>query len=218
MISDALLGAAVGAVATLGTQGIASFIGLSQSRDQDRRQIEATALVNQDDFEHFQAMLLRALDRGRWWYSWEQSDPQATVDDRKTLWTALSDKPAECAANAQGWLDYLKGQRLAVCSNGTRGAPEGQAVAPPVTTAHRTRVEHVPELTDAQAEIIRNTFILLEKARYAISLLTKRKFEPFAGLRVTATLEHHNSLADLGLGSIDYENFEASFATDSPAP
>jgi len=246
VISDALLGAVVGAGATLGAQGLATVLGLRQSREQGRRQRDATALVNQDDFEHFQAMLLRALDRGRWWYSWEQSDPQATVDDRKTLWAALDPKPGECAANAQGWVDYLKAQRLAVCTPGPRPTTSGEPTNAPSTAtvpsqrrtrrlrvqrelaqrvsaasrthADTTHAEHMPRLTEPQATLIRNTFMLLEKARYAISLKTKRDFAAFAGLRVTATLEHHNSLDDLGLGHIDYKTFDANFITDAPAP
>jgi hypothetical protein len=199
VISDALLGAFVGAVATLGTQGLASAVGWRRTRDLDRRQLDATALVNQDDFEHFQAMLLRALDRERWWYSWEQSDPQATIDDRKNLWAALPEERAECVANAQGWVDYLKGQRLAVCADGS--SPAGAALA-----------EHPPPLTTEQTTLIRDTFERLEEARYAISLLTKRSFAPFEGLRVTTTLEHHDRLADLGLGDIDYAHMSEKLA------
>lgn len=84
-----IIGAAVGGLGTLGGTWITGRQTRKAASQANTKLISATALLMQDDFYHFQVTLARALNRWDWWTDAEVLQPQASVDDRKTVWAAL---------------------------------------------------------------------------------------------------------------------------------
>jgi hypothetical protein len=106
---SAAAGAVVGGSFTLFAQITNDRNQAKTARQAAEDQAAATAILLQDDFWHYQAMLARALDRCTWWKPSELPPAQATIDDRKTIFAALPDEQTNLVAAAQGWIDYLIG-------------------------------------------------------------------------------------------------------------
>lgn len=133
-----IIGALVGGLATLAATWLTGYQSRQASNRSNKELIAATALMMQDDFYHYQATLARAIDRCDWWHQGELLEQQTSITDRKLVWAALSHddittvaRGTEClvylqsrstdfdvpdtvtntVADAQGWMDYLKGRR-----------------------------------------------------------------------------------------------------------
>jgi hypothetical protein len=159
----ALMGAAVGGFATYkaAVRG-AELSGEAQRQQADaeaQRRAEASALLMQDDFLHYQVTLARSLDVCRWWTPAQQLPGQATFDDRKTVWAQLNGDSTTVVAGAQGWMDYLMN---------TRGLQPAPAAG-----------QDAPELSPAIVRTMRDTFRLLDTGRQALATLTHRDYVTF---------------------------------------
>lgn len=154
-----------------GTWATAYFAGKA-TKAEEKARVAATALLLQDDFWHYQATLARALDRSQWWSFAEILEQQATIDDRKTVWAALSTVKTNDVAAAQGWMDYLSQRR--------KQLPHG-------TTP----------LTSEDAGTMQLTFCLLEKGRSALAKLAERDASSFRESRVLRQLTHPEQIVEL---------------------
>jgi hypothetical protein len=200
-----LLGALVGGAASLFGTVLVQHSASRSSRRAHEELIAATAILIQDDFYHFQSTIARAIDRWGWWDDLWVLPLQASIDDRKAVWAALSDRaPVDASlavsacftyvkqhaedlyldqsersisatnivADAQGWMDYLRQRRKA--AHADRAAP-----------------------TDADFEMMRLTFALLEVGRGLLSQKAKRPITTFANSSVLKNLNFPGGLADL---------------------
>jgi hypothetical protein len=170
----ALIGALVGGLAALGATLLTGWAANRQAAEQQRGLNRAAAILLQDDFWHFQATLARALDTSCWWSMGQFLPPQATIDDRKTVWAACTAVDTNMVAGAQGWMDVLMQQRKAI----------GQGTAP---------------LTEVDEDTMVLTFCRLEECRRALAKLAKREFTDFRASRVLLLLspEGRARLVDL---------------------
>ena len=132
----------------------------------------AAAILLQDDFWHYQAMLARALDRCTWWKQAELASAQATTDDRKTILAALDVEQTNTVANAQGWVDYLISTRKTIDGD-------------------------LPPLSDNFAATMQRTFSQLEQGRGALAELAQREAPPFSDSRVLDELVNCKTVEQL---------------------
>lgn len=191
----AIIGATLGGVGTLLGSAVASVISDRSSKERDERLVQATALLMQDDFYHFQVTLARALVGQRWWTSAEVLKQQTTIDDRKTAWASLSNKAVELpalagdcgayvsalppalrlqapntvvgmVADAQGWMDYLIQHRKALeLGEGRHPSPE-----------------------EGDYETMRWTFVLLDIGRRALQKRANHRETSFTESHVLSSL------------------------------
>jgi hypothetical protein len=142
--------------------------------------VAATALLLQDDFWHFQAMMARALDRSCWWDSAELPEQQATINDRKTVMAELPTRETNTVADAHGWMYYLIQRRNAIARE-THNPQKG----PPLV-----------EQTDVKTMEL--AFCLLDAGRKAVADLAKRPKTDFGKeSRVLVQLKHPQRIIDL---------------------
>lgn len=170
----AVIGAGAGGYFTLRVQRTTDRFQRETAADEKRRLAAATALLIQDDFLHYQATLARALDRWTWWRPEELLAPQATIEDRKIVWASLDDEKTTVVAGAQGWMDYL----IAIHAL----QPAGPVVA---------------NLSDLDAQTMKDTFRALEEGREALADLAGREFHPFSMARVLDQLKRCKTVAEL---------------------
>jgi len=168
-----LVGAAIGGFVTYAVT-VRSF---REQRDVAAANVksvaQATALLIQDDFLHYEATLARSLDRCTWWKPTELLPAQATVADRKAVWVALPDAQTWVVAGAQGWMDYLAGCRQL--------QPAGDT----------------PPLAANDAATMRDTLAKLETAREQLAGFIGRPFTPFDTCGVVDQLTNCRSYHDL---------------------
>jgi hypothetical protein len=143
----------------------------------DRSSLRSMARLAYDDCLHFQSTLVRALADGDWWPKGESIEPQLGDHDRKLLLGELGDAPSQDVAAAIGWATYLN--------------------------VHR---EHVPETepptgpTDAELQMMRDTFCRLDAARWQLSgKVSGRRFRSFMDGGVLATIAPPTTLERLGI-------------------
>jgi hypothetical protein len=151
-----LAGAAIGGWFTLRGTIVASRADRQRADDEALSQASSAAILMQDDFLHYQVTLARSLDRCTWWRRSELLPTQATIADRKTVWTKLNDVNTRTVAGAQGWMDYLINTR------------DLQPAGP-----------DAPSLTAGDAKTMRETFERLEEGRAALSELARRRASTF---------------------------------------
>lgn len=156
----AFIGAIVGFAATVIGTFITGWLTGKAAKRQEEGQKRATAILLQDDFWHFQSTLARALDKSCWWSTAQLLPPQATIEDRKTVWAACNSDDTNIVAGAQGWMDYLIQRRKAI----------GQAT---------------PALTELDDDTMVLAFCRLEQGRGALAKLAQR---PFTDYRVSRVL------------------------------
>lgn len=168
-----LFGAAIGGLLTLWGTIISNRAQRRDAAADAHSQAVATSLLIQDDFLHYQATLARALDRCTWWKPAELLSRQATIDDRKAVWAALPDEKTWIVAGAQGWMDYLIGNR--------RLQPAGDT----------------PALGRDDAATMGDTLHKLELARQELADFTGRTFARFEDSGVFEQLTHCKTFEDL---------------------
>ncbi len=192
----ALLGAIVGGLASLAGTWLTGRQSSNAAKKQDQALAAASALLLQDDFWHYQATLARALDAHRWWDPAEQSKPQATINDRKTVLAKLvTATDTNNVADAQGWMDYL-------------------------TQRCKTLVA-TQKLNDEDVVTMKLTFCLLERGRKALADLAGRTATDFRKSRVLEQLDDKGvlikELIKGGCGELMKEHDDRA-SPDSPAP
>ena len=165
-------GALVGGLCTLAGQFVSDRYSRKSAKKDADDLVAATALLMQDDFEHYQATLARALDRCTWWDASWLLVTQATVDDRKTVWARLKDDDTRTVANAQGWMDVLISQRQAMADG-------------------------PPPLARNDVETMKMTFDYLEDGRAALAVLARRPATPFTHSRVLMGLINCRTIDEL---------------------
>lgn len=194
-----IIGALVGGLATLAATWLTGHQSRQASNRSNKELIAATALMMQDDFYHYQATLARAIDRCDWWHQGELLEQQTSISDRKLVWAALSHdaivtvaRGADCllylqsrstdfdvpdtvtntVADAQGWMDYLKGRRHV--------AGHGPA-------------------TRSDIDVMKWTFALLDVARRALQTTASRPPTDFSRSHLFGAggLVHAASVRDL---------------------
>jgi hypothetical protein len=169
---SAAAGAVVGGSFTLFGQITNDRNQAKTARQAAEDQAAATAILLQDDFWHYQAMLARALDRCTWWKPSELLPAQATIDDRKTIFAALPDEQTNLVAAAQGWIDYLIGTR-------------------------QTMTDDLPALSQEFATTMQMTVSQLEQGRAALAKLARRPASAFSDSRVLDELDHCKTVEQL---------------------
>lgn len=185
------MGAFVGGGATLLGSLLTGRQSSQSAKEAHDDLVAATALLMQDDLYHFQVSIARGIDRCGWWADAEVLAQQSTVEDRKTVWAALPDKPldaetaGEClpyitdmpgdlrsrapisltnvVADAQGWMDYLRQRRDA-----------------------KTKRHEAPTASDLA--IMKRTFALLDVARRSLQEIARRPATDFSASRIFSDL------------------------------
>lgn len=173
--SDAWAGAAgaiIGGSFTLAAQVLNDHSQQRTAKKASDDLVSATAILLQDDFWHYQSMLARALDRCTWWRPGELLPAQASIEDRKTVFAALSNEHTETVAAAQGWIDYLIGCRQQL-------------------------PEDTPSLDQEYADTMQMTFRDLEAGRGALANLARRRASPFSEGRVLGELTNCKTVEEL---------------------
>jgi hypothetical protein len=165
------VGAVLGGGATYLTQRTSDRAQSRAKERDEKKPVSATALLIQDDFLHYQSRLARCLDGCRWWVDAEELPTQATVEDRKIVWAELGDDDTRCVADAQGWMDYLKGCR-------------------------KMRGEQPVSLSKEDISLMRMVFRSLEQGRKALADLAHRKATRFEDSPVLKELKS-NSVEEL---------------------
>jgi hypothetical protein len=167
------VGVLVGGCFTLLGQLIANAFQGKAKKKEERRMAEATALLIQDDFLHYQSTLARSLDACRWWEGSWLLVRQAWVEDRRTVWIALNAEQTRVVADAQGWMDYLIGRRREF------SAPSA------------------PALESIDVETMQQTFRYLDDGRRALAGLANCPATEFEGSPVMKQLERCKTVDEL---------------------
>lgn len=184
----ALLGAVVGSLGTLGASWITGWNSRQLSKKDRRELVEATALLMQDDFYHFQVTLARALDRPGWWIKEELLEQQASVSDRKTIWAALPDKSIEEVLKPSASLTYLTNEPTRFRPKGpitiTNAVADAQGWMDYLTQRRKAAGSDLP--TSSDFETMKWSFALLDVGRTLLASLANRPATDFSQSHVVS--------------------------------